>query len=121
MQTISISTAANTNGDRLYRAKIGDQASTGKTLGEALDALTAKIGSLEINGVLLLQSCQPDRFFNAEQQQRLATLMTIWRTALDRGETLPTEQQSELDALIEAELSATAERAQSILAQAAQS
>ena len=39
MQTISISTTANINGDRLYRATSGDRASTGRTAGEALDAL----------------------------------------------------------------------------------
>jgi hypothetical protein len=118
MQTISISTATNPNGARLYRAAIGNQASTGKTLGEALDALTVKIGSPEINGFLLLQNYQPDRFFKAEQQQRLAELMTTWRIARDRGEALPGDRQAELDALIEAELLATAERARSVFAQA---
>jgi hypothetical protein len=120
MQTISISTDADSNGKRLYRAAIGDQASTGKTLGEAIDALTVKIGSPAINGFLLLQSCQPDRFFSAEEQQQLAALMTTWRIARDRRESLPPAQQLELDELIEAELYATAERAQSILAQATQ-
>jgi hypothetical protein len=43
--------------------------------------------------------------------------MSIWRTARDRGETIPSEQQSELDDLIEAELDATAERAKAILTQ----
>jgi hypothetical protein len=120
MQTISISTAASSSGDRLYRAAIGDQYSTGKTIGEALDALTVKIGSSDINGFLVLQSCQPDQFFGVEQQQRLAELMAIWRTAHDQGDALPLEQQAELDALVEAELNATAERARSILTQAAQ-
>jgi hypothetical protein len=117
MQTISIATIANINGDRVYRAAIGDRQSTGKTAGEALDALTMQIGSQEINGFLLLQNQQPDRFFTIEQQQRLTELMSIWRTARDRGDSIPAEQQSELDALIEAELNATAERAKAILAQ----
>lgn len=120
MQAISISTVADTNGDRLYRAVMGDRSSMGKTLGEALDALTVKIGSSDINGFLVLQSCQPDRFFNAEQQQRLAELMARWRTARDQGAMLPSEQQAELDALIELELYATAERARSVLAQTIQ-
>jgi hypothetical protein len=117
MQTISIATIENINGDRVYRAAIGDRQSTGKTAGEALDALTVQIGNQEINGFLLLPSYQPDRFFTAQQQQRLAELMSIWRTAIDRGETLPIEQQSELDGLIEAELAATTERAKAILSQ----
>ena len=57
----------------------------------------------------------PDQFFTAEQQQRLAELMTIWSKARDLGKTLPPEQQSELDGLIEAELYATAERSKAIL------
>jgi hypothetical protein len=123
MQTISISTAADPNGDRLYQAAFGDQSSTGKTLGEALDALAVKLGTLDINGdingFLVLQSCQPDQFFTADQQQRLTELMAAWRTACDHGDALPPEQQTELDALIEAELYATAERARSVLAEAA--
>jgi hypothetical protein len=123
MQTISIATVATIDGDRVYRAAIGDQQSTGKTAGEALDALTLQIGSQEINGFLLLQSFQPDRFFTAQQQQRLAELMSIWRSARDSADptlgeqnsVLVPELQSELDALIEAELYATAERSKAIL------
>jgi uracil-DNA glycosylase len=117
MQTISIETIANVNGDRVYRAAIGDRQSIGKTAGEALDALTVQMGNQEINGFLLLPSYQPDQFFTAQQQQRLTELMSIWRTARDRGETITPEQQSELDDLIEAELDATAERAKAILSQ----
>lgn len=117
MQTISIETIANTNGDLVYRAVMGDRQSTGKTAGAALDALTVQIGSQEINGFLLIQSYQPDQFFTAQQQKRLAELMSIWSTATDLGDLLPSEQQLELDNLIEAELYATAERAKSILAQ----
>jgi hypothetical protein len=125
MQTISlaeplpwrIETIANPNGDLVYRAAMGNRQSTGKTAGAALDALTVQIGSQEINGFLLLQNYQPDQFFMAKQQQRLAELMSIWRAAQDLGDTLPREQQSELDDLIEAELDATAERAKSIFAQ----
>jgi hypothetical protein len=117
MQTILIETIANPNGDLVYRAAMGNRQSTGKTAGAALDALTVQIGSQEINGFLLLQNYQPDQFFMAKQQQRLAELMSIWRAAQDLGDTLPREQQSELDDLIEAELDATAERAKSIFAQ----
>jgi hypothetical protein len=60
---------------------------------------------------------QADKFFSVQQQERLKKLMSDWRVARDRGDSLPSEQQSELDNLIETELSATAERAQAILAQ----
>jgi hypothetical protein len=117
VQTISIETIATTNGERVYRAAMGDRQSIGKTAGEALDALTVQMGSREINGFLLLPSYQPDQFFTAVQQQRLAELMSSQRAARERGEALAPEQQAELDDLIEAELSATAERAKSILAE----
>lgn len=117
MQTISIATIATTNGDRVYRAAIGNQQSTGKTAGEALDALTVKMGGQEINGFFLFQSCEPDQFFTAKQQKRLTELMSVRRTARDHGDTLPAEQQLELDDLIEAELYATAERARAIAIQ----
>jgi hypothetical protein len=61
MQTISIATIANTNGDRVYRAAIGDRQSTGKTAGEALDALIVQMGSPEINGIFLLKNNQPEQ------------------------------------------------------------
>jgi hypothetical protein len=58
-----------------------------------------------------VQHLRPDRFFTAAQQQRLDALMTRWRTARDQGATLPPDEQTELEALIEAELQASAARA----------
>lgn len=110
MQTISIGTIASPTRDRLYRAASGDRQSTGKTAGEALDALTAQMEDREIQGFLLLHNHQPDRFFTAQQQQRSTELMSLWRTARDVGDSFPSALQSELDALIEAELDATSAR-----------
>jgi hypothetical protein len=117
MQSISIETVAASNGDRLYRAAIGDRHSVGRTAGEALDALNIQMGIQEINGFLLLKSFQPDQFFTAQQQQRLIELMSLWRIARDRDENISPEQQLELDTLIEAELNATTERSKAILVQ----
>jgi hypothetical protein len=117
MKTISIATIPTTNGERVYQATIGEQQSTGKTAGEALDALTIQMGNQEINGFFLLQSCQPDQFFTAMQKQRLTELMSLWRMVRDQGNTIPPEQQLELDNLIEAELYATAERSKAMLSQ----
>jgi hypothetical protein len=64
-----------------------------------------------------MQTISPDQFFTSQQQQRLTELMSIWRTAQNSGNLLPSEQKSELDDLIEAELYATAERAKSIITQ----
>jgi hypothetical protein len=56
------------------------------------------------------QSLRPGHFFTAAQQERLAALMEHWRTARDQGNTLPVDEQAELEALIEAELHASAAR-----------
>jgi hypothetical protein len=121
VQTISIVPIASPNGDRLYRAASGDRQSTGKTAGAALDALTAQMETQQIEGFLLLRNHQPDRlgalrdrFFTAQQQQRLTELMSLWRTARDVGDSFSPDLQSELDALIEAELDATAARWRSL-------
>jgi len=53
----------------------------------------------------------PDRFFTAAQQQRLAALMGRWRTLRDQGDTLPPDEQAELETLIAEELQASATRA----------
>ena len=58
-----------------------------------------------------MQSLRPDRFFTAAQQQRLDTLMARWRALRDQGASLPVDEQAELEALIAAELQASAARA----------
>ena len=52
-----------------------------------------------------------DSFFTEVQQQRLATLMARWRIARDQEDTLPPEEQEELETLIAAELQASTTRA----------
>ena len=94
-----------------YHAVAGDKHSQGKTVGEALDALTPQLSVDESGTLIIVQSLRPDRLFNAQQQQRLAELMTRWRAARDLGGPLPMEEQSELDALVEAELRAAGTRA----------
>lgn len=58
----------------------------------------------------MMQPMQPDEWFTAEQQQRLADLMARWRAARDAGSPLPPEEQAELDALVLAELEAAVQR-----------
>ena len=76
-----------------YQGSAGDKHSRGRTLGEALDALTPQLPDAE-----------------AAQQQRLGELMASWRQARDSDTALRAAEQEELDALIEAELSASASR-----------
>jgi hypothetical protein len=58
-----------------------------------------------------------DRFFTRQQQQRLAELMDLWRAARDTGAPWSGEEQTELDALVNAELRAANDRAASLLRQ----
>jgi len=61
--------------------------------------------------LIIVQQLRPDCFFTAAQQQRLEALMARWRAARDQGATLPVDEQTELEALIAAELQASAARA----------
>jgi len=94
-----------------YRAVAGAKHSQGSTVGEALDALTPQLSIDEAGTLIIVQSLRPDRLFTAQQQQRMAELMERWRAARDKGEALPVAEQSELDALVEAELRAAGDRA----------
>ncbi len=95
MTTVAILPVSDASGKRSYRAIAGDKQSTGKTAGEALDALTAQLEGDEFSTLLIIQSFRPDWFFSAEQQKRLSDLMNLWRTARDRGQTISPEQQVE--------------------------
>ncbi|MCA1626271.1 MAG: hypothetical protein LC778_21265 [Acidobacteria bacterium] len=58
-----------------YRAITGDKESTGRTAGEALDALTSQLTNDESGTLVIVQNRKPDRFFNVKQQARLRELM----------------------------------------------
>ncbi len=117
MTTVAILPVSDASGERIYRAIAGDKQSTGRTAGEALDALTAQLEGSEFSTLLLIQSFRPDWFFSAQQQRRLSELMSLWRTAHDQGQTLPPEQQAELDSLVETELRAATARTAALVQQ----
>jgi hypothetical protein len=117
MKTISIKTMTTTDGERLYQASLGIQSSTGRTAGEALDDLTSKMENQEINGFLFLQVNEPDQFFTAPQQERLAELKSLWQVARDQGNTLSIEQQTELDDLMVLEMDAVIGRSKEMMNQ----
>jgi hypothetical protein len=94
-----------------YRAIAGAHQSTGKTAGEALDALTAQLPPDESGTLIIVRSLRPDGLFTAAQQQRLHELMTRWRAARDSGAALPEGEQAELDGLVETELQAASTEA----------
>ena len=111
MTKVAILPIPNEQGTLSYRAIAGEKHAQGKTAGEALDALTAQLSADEASTLIIVQSLPPDRFFTAAQQQRLDALMARWRTLRDQGVTMPADEQAELEALIAAELQASAARA----------
>ena len=111
MTRVAILPIPTEQGDVSYCAMAGDKQTQGKTAGEALDALTAQLPEDEAGTLIIFQSWRPDRFFGASQQQRLAELMEHWRMARDMGDSLEPDEQSELEALVDAELRASADRA----------
>ena len=111
MTKVAILPIPTKQGALSYRAIAGKKYAQGKTAGEALDALTAQLSADETSTLIIVQTLRPDRFFTAAQQQRLDALMARWRTARDQGATLPTDEHTELEALIDAELQASAARA----------
>lgn len=115
MTTVAILPISSASGEKSYRAIAGDKQCIGKTAGQALDGLTAQLGETEFSPLLVIQSFRPDSFFSAEQQKRLAELMSLWRVARDRGQALLLEQQSELDNLVEAELKAATARTKALM------
>jgi hypothetical protein len=91
--------------------RTGRRQSVGLTPGEALDALTAQLGTDEAGTLVVIQHLRPDAFLTADQRQRLGDLLARWRAARDRGTALPPDEQAELDALVAAEPDATGRRA----------
>jgi hypothetical protein len=100
-----------------YRAIAGNKQSVGRTAGEALDALTPH--EAEAGTLVVVQQLRPDHYFTAEQQKRLEELMVRWRKARDAGTALTAAEKAELDALVEAELRAAANRAAALVHQLA--
>lgn len=110
-------------GETRFRAAAGDRQAVGRTMGEALDTLTAELGEGETADtyIVLRQGFHPDPFFTQPQRQRLQDLMEQWRQARDAGQTLSPEEQNELEILVNAELEAAGKRiaAQALLDPAA--
>ena len=109
MTAISILSVSAENSS-YYEAVAKSKRSSGKTAGEALDALIGQLSEEEAGTLVIVQNYRPDRFFSAEQQKRLSELMNRWRDLRDRDLALPPQEQAELNALVEAELNASTER-----------
>ncbi len=98
-----------------FRAVAGQVQGVGRTAGEALDAVTAQLDESVGGTLVVVQQLRPDRFFTANQQNRLGELMALWRKARDGNGALSAEDQAELDALADAELRAAGARAAALV------
>lgn len=115
MTVVSIVPIHSEKGVTSYRAIAGSRKAVGRTAGQALDAIAGRLTEDETSTLVVVQHHRPDRFFTAQQQKRLGELMTLWRSARDSNSTLSPQDQAELDALVEAEVQASAQRAAAIV------
>jgi len=115
MTKVALFEEATSPGETAFRAVTAHNQAVGRTAGEALDALTSQLPREEGDSLIIVRNLGPDRFFTAEQRQRLEQLMAEWRSARDAGNSLRPDEQSELEHLIDAELRAATERAAELL------
>lgn len=111
MTKIAILWIPSAKGHPSYRAVAGRNQSQGKTAGEALDALTRQLPSDESGIMVIVQTFRPDRYFSRAQQDRLQQLMEELQSALEQGKDLLPSERTELEALVNEELRASAQRA----------
>ena len=108
MPAIAIRTENSEAGAPLFRAVAGNCQSVGRTMGEALDALTAYWGDDIQETAVFIQRLQPDAYFTAVQYCRMQELLA-------HRATLTAEERTELESLIDAELDATVARTESLM------
>jgi regulator of protease activity HflC (stomatin/prohibitin superfamily) len=108
MTSIAIRTDNTQAGAPQFRAVAGNRQAVGRTMGEALDALTAGWGDDIQETAVFIQRLQPDAYFTTAQYHRMQELLT-------RRATLTAEERIELETLIDAELDATVARTESLM------
>ena len=108
MTSIAMRTENSQAGAPRFRAVAGNRQSVGRTMGEALDALTADWDDDIQETAVFIQRLQPDAYFTAAQYHRMQELLT-------RRATLTAQERVELETLIDAELDATVARTESLL------
>src|SRR5712691_10585820 len=108
MTSIAMRTENSQAGAPLFRAIAGNCQSVGRTMGEALDALTADWGDDIQETAVFIQRLQPDAYFTAVQCCRMQELLA-------HRATLTAEERAELEILIDAELVATVVRTENLI------
>ena len=77
--------------------------------------LGSQLTGEETDTIVIVRSMSPDQFFSSEQRRRLEGLVTLWRDAVARNRSLSSEEQAELEQLVEAEVRATTARAAELI------
>ncbi|MGZ8216638.1 hypothetical protein [Methylomagnum sp.] len=103
MTAIAIRPVQKGAGEPQFRAIAGNRQTVGRTMGEALDALTAEWNDSTGETVVLIQRFQPDAYFTQAQHDRMQALLA-------RRHALSGEERQELEALIDSEVNATVAR-----------
>src|SRR6266516_7422059 len=103
MTKIAILPEPSVQGGVVYRAVAGARQAVAKSVGAALDALTAQLPPEESGTLVVVQNHRADKFFSHQQQRRLEELMQNWRAVRDAGQRLSPSDQAELTALVDAE------------------
>jgi len=98
----------------IYRAISDGWHAAGATAGAALDALEALLPDDTTSAAILIQRFTPDTFFVEAEQIRLQALMEQLQLARVKGHELTPAEMLELEDLINAELRATALRAEAL-------
>src|SRR5215207_2331682 len=111
MTTIAIFPEVPGSQTSKYVAVSGERQGSGETAGQALDALTAQLGSENQSTLIVVQNMRPDQFFSQAQIERLQELMLRWRSARSEGRPFERENSQELEKLVEAEFQAAISRA----------
>lgn len=100
--------------DAAFWASAREHESVGRTAGAALDELTRQLDDSEAGTLVVVQNFRPDSFFSAVQQARLQELLTTWRDARSAGQPMAPSERAELEALVGAELDASAGRSEAM-------
>ena len=108
MSAIGMRVEHSAEGIPQFRAIAGQRHGVGRTMGEALDALTAAWGDDFQETAVFIQRLQPDAYFTAAQYTRMQELLA-------RRATLTAAERVELERLIEAELAAPIARTESLM------
>lgn len=116
LNTIAILSNPDNDETKKFTAVSGNYKATGRTPGQALDALSNKLKDRSSVKKVIVQDFKPDQFFTETQRNRLSELMARWRDARDTNNPLTPQEVDELDSLVEEEMRGATQRAESAMA-----